>query len=74
MGLTHDVSDSGTPVESTLREKFDYTGAVHDLQRAAQAGGPREYARDYGRPRGSDRFPAKAMRKPKRYGKANRRP
>jgi hypothetical protein len=57
--ITNGVRDSATPVHSTLREKFDYAGAVHDHQRAAQAGGPRQIARDFGRPRGSDRFPAK---------------
>jgi len=54
------------PVHSDLREKFDYAGAVHDHQRAAQAGGPRQIARDFGRPRGSDRFPAKRRRRGKR--------
>jgi hypothetical protein len=60
------VRDS-TPVQSDLRDKFDYAGAVHDHQRAAQAGGPRQIARDYGRPRGSDRFP------PRRLGRAKRK-
>lgn len=63
MAITGGVSDGGTPVQSDLREKFDYAGAVHDHARAAQAGGPRQIARDYGRPRGSDRFPAKSIRR-----------
>ena len=61
--LTDGVKDSGTPVQAGLREKFDYAGAVHDHQRAAQAGGPRQIARDYGRPRGSDRFPRSKSRR-----------
>lgn len=65
MGLTNGVKE-GMPVHGHLREKFDYAGAVHDHQRAAQAGGPRQIARDYGRPRGSDRFGAKRRRRAKR--------
>jgi len=52
-----------------MRDHVDMAGAVHDMRRFAQAGGPKLIARDYGRARGSDRFPAKPMRKAKRYGK-----
>ena len=52
-----------------VRDKFDLMAARHDHRRAAQAGGPRQMARDYGRARGSDRFPAKSVRKRKRSGK-----
>lgn len=66
--LTGGVKEA-TPVQSDLRDKFDYAGAVHDHQRAAFAGGPQLIARDYGRPRGSDRFPAKGIRRARRWSR-----
>lgn len=45
-----------------IRDKVDLSGVLRDQQRAASAGGPRQYAKDPGRPRGSDRFPAKRIR------------
>lgn len=50
-----------------IRDKVDIAGAVSDLKRAAQAGGPKKYARWPGRPRGCDRFPAR------RVGKSSKR-
>ena len=46
-----------------IRDRVDMAGAVSDLRRAAQAGGPKRYARWWGRPRGADRFPAKPIRR-----------
>lgn len=46
-----------------IRDKVDMAGAVSDLRRAAQAGGPKKIARWWGRPRGADRFPAKPIRR-----------
>ena len=69
MAITGGVLDGGTVTEATLRDKFDYAGAVHDHARAASAGGPRQIARDYGRPRGSDRFPAKSIRRARRWSR-----
>jgi len=66
MAITGSLSDGGTAVEANLREKFDYAGAVSDLKRAAQAGGPRQYARWWGRPRGADRFPPRNRARNKR--------
>lgn len=45
-----------------FRDRVDFKSVYNDFTRAANAGGPREIAKDYGRPRGSDRFPGKRPR------------
>lgn len=46
-----------------IRDKVDLSAVLRDQRRAAQAGGPKQYAKDPGRPRGSDRFPARRIRR-----------
>jgi hypothetical protein len=46
-----------------LRDRVDMKAAVGDLARAAKGGGPKQYARHWGRPRGADRFPSAKSRK-----------
>jgi hypothetical protein len=41
-----------------IRDVTDLKAVLSDQQRAAQAGGPRQYAKFPGRPRGADRFPS----------------
>lgn len=45
-----------------IRDRVDLAAVSKDMKRAAQAGGPRQIAKDPGAPRGSDRFPAKRRR------------
>ena len=42
-----------------LRDRVDLISATRDHARAAQAGGPKVMAHEFGRPRGSDRFPTR---------------
>ena len=44
-----------------IRDKVDLASVYSDQRRAAQAGGPRQYAKWPGRPRGADRFPVKRI-------------
>lgn len=44
-----------------IRDRVDLASVLRDQQRAARAGGPKQYAKDPGRPRGSDRFPARRI-------------
>lgn len=46
-----------------IRDKVDLAAVSRDMRRAAQAGGPRQIAKDPGHPRGSDRFPHKSIRR-----------
>jgi hypothetical protein len=41
-----------------IRDRVDLASVRLDQGRAAQAGGPRQIAKEPGRPRGSDRFPS----------------
>lgn len=45
-----------------IRDKVALSAVSRDMKRAAQAGGPRQIAKDPGHPRGSDRFPARRRR------------
>ena len=49
-----------------IRDRVDLAAVYRDQQRAAQAGGPRLYAKDPGHPRSSDRFPARPVRRAKK--------
>lgn len=49
-----------------LRDKVDVKSAVGDAKRLAKAGGPKRYARSWGRARGSDRFPSRPRGKSSR--------
>lgn len=46
-----------------IRDKVALSAVARDQRRAAQAGGPRQIAKDPGAPRGSDRFPARRGRR-----------
>ena len=55
-----------------IRDKVDLASGVQDARRAAQAGGPKAIARSPGRNRGADRFPAKGIRRARRYSRTRR--
>jgi hypothetical protein len=48
-----------------IRDEVALAAVRQDQRRAAYAGGPRQIAKGPGRPRGSDRFPAKRGRRGK---------
>lgn len=51
------------------RDAVDVAAVKRDQMRASYAGGPKQIAKDYGRPRGSDRFPSSKSPKRRFSGK-----